>query len=164
MTPDAETTGTDVPAAEVDPILTNDQSETKPGLPILPPGNYRCKVVKVEQVRNSKDTGNLIKIQLGLLDEGVNAIGGEAVKPGFPLFAQIAITPTPNYEKAAIDRALKTFMLAAGVPNDHPGSGAFYPLSRFEGQVVVAKVKVSKETDDWPERNEVKGYVLPKNN
>lgn len=158
-----ETQTTQSPDPEVDPILTNDQSETKPGLPIIPPGNYRCKVVKVEQVRNSKDTGNLIKIQLGLLDEGVTAVGGsEVVKPGFPLFAQIAITPTPNYAKEAIDRALKSFMLAAGVPTDNPGKGAFYPLNRYEGQVVVAKVKVSKETDDWPERNEVKGYVLPK--
>lgn len=149
------------PEAEIDPVLMNDQSETKAGLPLLPPGNYRCKVMKIEQVRNSKDTGNLIKIQLATLDD-CHAISGESVKPGFPIFTQIPITPTPNYEKAAIDRALKTFMLAAGVPDGSPGTGPFFPLDRYNGQVVVAKVKVTKETDDWPEKNEVKGYQLPK--
>lgn len=149
---------------DVDPILTNDQSETKPGLPLLPPGKYRVSVVSVTQARNSKDTGNLVKIQLKLLDEGVRSVSGEACNPGFPIFTQIAITPTPNYDKGAIDRSLKTFMLATGVPEDNPGHGAFFPLNRYEGKVIPAeccKVTVSKETDDFPESNQVR-FVAPR--
>jgi hypothetical protein len=156
---DSSAPQTDAP--EIDPVLMNDQSETKPGIPLLVPGNIRARVSSIEQVRNSKNTGNLIKILLNTLDE-TTSVSGEVIKPGFPLFTQIPITPTPNYEKAAIDRALKTFMVAAGIPEGKPGTGPFFPLDRYLGQVVVAKVKVTKETDDWPEKNEVKGYVLPK--
>jgi hypothetical protein len=146
-------------SSDVDPILMNDQSDTKPGLPLLPPGNYSFKVVSIEQAPNSKGTGKLIKIQLGLMEEEeVCAVGGEPVHPGFPMFTNIPITPTPNYPKASIDKALKTFMLATGVPDESPGTGPFFPLTRYVGKVLpkeCCKVKVSKE------RNEVR-FVAPK--
>ena len=142
-----------------DPILTNDQSETKPGLPLLPPGKYKVKIVAIDQQRNSKDTGNLLVIQLGLLDEDVHAVTGELLKPGFPFFARIALTPTPNYTKESIDRAIKNLMLAAGVPDNAPGTGSAWPLDRFVGKVIpieCCKVTVSKETDEYAEGNQVR--------
>ena len=137
----------------VDPILMNDQTGTSTAMPLLPPDEYRLQVVKVEQARNSKNTGNVIKIQLKTLDDVV-AVSGEPIKAGFPLFHNISITPTPDYPQSSINRALKQFMSAAGVD-----TGAFYPLKRYEGMTVKAKLKVQPATDEWDEANRVSRFV-----
>jgi hypothetical protein len=141
---------------EVDPILTNDQSGTDTSMPLLPPNiAYRCKVVKIEQVRNKADTGNILKIQLGTMDE-TTSVSGEQIRPNYPIFDMIALTPTPNYSVESINKALKRFMVGCGEPE-----GSFYPYARFIGKVVKVKLKVTKATDEYDEQNKVKSYEEP---
>jgi hypothetical protein len=140
--------------SDVNPILMNDQTDTSTAMPLLPPDEYALAVVKVEQKRNSKDTGDVIKIQLKTTVE-CTSITGELVAPGFPLFHTISITPTPDYTISSINRALANF------EKDGCGEvGAFFPLDRYEGKIVRAKVKVQKGNDDYPdESNKISRFV-----
>lgn len=140
---------------QLDPILENDQTNTSTAMPLLPSDEYALGVVKVEQARNSKDTGNVIKIQLKTLSDHT-AVNGEPLKAGFPLFHTISITPTPDYPKSSIDRALKGFMLACGFDT---GSFASH-MHEYEGKTVRAKVKTRKATEEWDESNRISGFVV----
>ena len=143
-------------ATSLDPILTNDQSDTDTSMPLLPPNvAIRCKLVKIEQVRNKKDTGNGLKIQLATLDELVS-VAGEPVRPNYPIFDYIAITPTPDYPISSINKNLKKFMLGFGKK-----TGAFGDPQQYVGLVTKVKLKVTKATDEYDEQNKVKSYEEP---
>ena len=141
-------------AADVDPVLMNDQSDTSTAMPILPPDEYRLQIVKIEQVRNKADTGNVLKVNLKTTEDTI-AVGGEPVKAGFPIFHNISITPTADYLQSSINRSLKALMVAAGFE-----TGAFYPLDRYTGKVVRAKVKVQAATAEWEESNKISRFVV----
>jgi hypothetical protein len=139
----------------VNPILQNDQTDTSTALPLLPPDEYPLAVVKVECVRNSKDTGDVVKVQLKTTEDTVS-VTGEPVKAGFPLFHTISITPTADYPMSSINRALANFQ------KDGCGfmTGAFHPLDRYVGKVVRAKVKIQKGNEDYPDdSNKIQRFV-----
>ena len=161
MNEETETNGnqsTGASPGDIDPILQNDLGSTSPDEPLLAKDTYNLEVVKCVQARNKADTGNMIKIELKTT-EPLQAQDGSPVPAGRRVFTQIALTPTPDYSVATIQRALKRFRLACGCKDP----GAFYPLEQYTGMRVRTKVGLSKATDDYPNpRNEVKGWEIPK--
>ena len=137
---------------EPDPILSNDLTNTSTAISVLPANTYRLAVVRVEQARNKDDTGNVIKVQLKTLDD-ITAVDGQTVRAGWPLFDNIALTPTPNYPASSIEKNLKKFRLACGF-----AAGPFGDLLQYEGKIVRAKVKIQKATDEYDEANRIRGY------
>lgn len=141
-------------SAEVDPILTNDLSDTSTESPIVPKNDYPMTVAKVEQSKSEKTGNNMIVVQLKSLNP-ITAINGETLPAGaLYLFHRIVITPTEKMSAEQVKRNLKRFQVACGVR-----SGPFYPLDQYVGKNVMASVGISKATDDYPERNEIKGFV-----
>jgi len=141
--------------ADVDPILTNDLTDTSPDNPLIPKNDYAMTIVKIEQGK-SKNSGNaMLNIQLKTINP-TTAVNGEALPAGsVTLFHHIVLTPTEKLSAEQIKRALKRFQLACGVQ-----SGPVYPLEQYVGKNVMVSVGISKPTAEYPdERNEVKGFV-----
>jgi len=142
----------------IDPILSQDMSDVSANDPLLPKGQYRMEVMKVEQKQNSKQTGNVISIQLKTLDPAT-AVGGQPIPAGRYVFDTIGITPSERNTKDMIQRRLKKFQVACGV-----NSGAFHPVSQYEHKFVTVTLGMKKPTPDYPdEANQVKGYDVVAN-
>jgi|ERR1043165_3300535 hypothetical protein len=156
LTPEGST------SPEVDPILTNDMTDVKPDQPLIPKNDYVLEVVKLEQKRGKdKPDGtpgnSYISVQMKTV-EPITSVTGEPLPAGQTYFGRLMITPTDKLTKANIERGLKKFQLCFGVT-----SGAFFPFDQYVGKRGKVSIGFAKKTDEYPDdRNEVKGFVLPK--
>jgi hypothetical protein len=125
--------------------VANDHTDTSTAMPLLPADEYTLAVVDVTVERNSRNTGDVIKIPLKTTEDTVT-VTGEPAKAGFPLFHNISITPTADYPLSSINCALKQFMVACGYE-----TGSLYPLERYKGKLIRAKVTIQKGTEAYPD-------------
>jgi hypothetical protein len=149
----SESTIPTTPDAEIDDLLTADLADVCTDIPLLPKGLYRLKVTKLEETVNETSRKRGIKIALATLDEA-QSTRGEPIKPGFPIFDHISLTPTDNYPKESIMKRLKAFRQA--VTGDEGGS--FYPLEQYAGETVQAMLKVEPAKGEYGESTKVARY------
>jgi hypothetical protein len=143
-------------AQGIDPILQENLDDVSTNEPLLPKDDYEVEVVKLTQKRNNADTGNMINIEMKTTSDH-KAVDESLVPAGRRIFHRIVITPTEKMNADAVKRNLKRFQVACN------GDGNFYPLDQYVGARLTLKLGMSKTTDEYPdERNEVKGFVVPK--
>lgn len=143
--------------SDIPDILTNDVANYSSAMPLLPMDSYTLKVKKVELAKSAKG-GQLVKIKLETTEPHTAANGKENIKAGWPIFDQISLETSDNYPRESIERRIKTFRKAATGQD----SGAFFPLSQYEGATVRAKVKIQAAKDGFDERNAIGSYEMPK--
>ncbi len=138
-----------------DPLDTN-VSDVNISRPIVPPGLYDL-TIKEAKKDTTKAGGDCIKFQLATTADCMDVTGKENVPAGHILFHQITVTPTGKLTVDMIKRSVATIAQCAGV------GGTVRNLidtpQAFYGRTVRVKVGVSKETSEFPARNEIKDFV-----
>lgn len=138
-------------------MLDTDVSSIDTSFPRITAGLYEMSVDKAESVPNKAQTGNNIRLTLKTVSPASDT-NGNPVPAGFTLTNYIACTPTEKYTSAMIAKSVATFMKAAGLSGS-PRSFIDNPIVA-EGKILTVKVGIRKETPEFPESNEVKGFVI----
>lgn len=135
-------------------LLTNDLTDTQVNEPLLPEGDYRVEIVRVEERKSESSGGLYINIQCKTA-EPCTAVNGEQKSPGHSLWGRITTSPTEKRTAESISRDLKKFMVSCGVL-----SGSFAPLEQYAGKIAKLHLGFSKKTPEYPDdRNEVKRWL-----
>lgn len=135
-------------------FLDEDMSTIDTSMPLIKDGPCKLLLVKLEKLPNKKGTGFLLKFTLKATED-METVKGDLVHVGYPVFKQISITPTPQYDEDAIKRAVALFVQSA------KGTKLF-PLSQYEGMILPCRMTIRKERTDkdtgdvYPASNEVK--------
>ena len=136
-------------------ILSEDLSGVDTSTPLLAEGTYDVRVKEIKKVQAKDGVNHNLKIQLALVDKA-RSVDGELLNAGFPIFDQISLKVTENYDPR---KNLRRFQEAAGV------NGPFEPLSQYQDKVLRVQVKVAPESknkdtgETYPPKNQVKNYV-----
>lgn len=134
-------------------LLDEDMTGVDTSMPVLAPGLCETRIKEVKAARNSANDGDVIKIQLETVKEH-QSTKGETIKAGFPIFDTIPITPTEKMSKDQVKKRLAQFM--EGV---NGAAGVMNPLAQWAGKTVTVKLKIAKETPEYPESHKVASYV-----
>lgn len=124
--------------------------------PILPAAHYMFTLDDAKVEPNKSGTGNNLIVSHKLAEPAQDK-RGEPVSPGLVLKSYISLTPTDKYPidsvKKGVTRIARAAKLNCTVRQlmDNP--------SMLNGKTVKAKVKVNKETDEFPESNSIAGYA-----
>ena len=130
-----------------------DLNKVETGIPLLPPGDYEVKVVKMEVERNKANDGDLLNFKLVLVDPA-RSRDGEMLNPGFPIFGRASLKVTEKYDP--IKRHLVPLMdcFLGTRPQD-------FETDDFIGK--EGRIRVSVRNDEqYGESNEIKGYIAKK--
>lgn len=141
-----------------DPLDTN-VSDIDTSFPKIPANLYDLKIEKAEKVPNSKGTGDNLKIALKTTTN-IEAVTGEQLAAGsVTLFNNISLAETPKYTVESIKKNVAALAKAAGL-----GSMTVRQIlddpQILVGKVVRAKVGIQKETDEYPESNNIKQFMV----
>jgi len=127
--------------------------------PRIAPGLYELKVREGKKEPNRDGTKENLNFQLETLTSA-SSTTGEDVPAGHVLFHTISITPTKKYTADAINRSMAAMCQSAGVSIK---AGEFKANPNvLAGKFVTAKVGIQKETNEYAERNTIKGFVVKK--
>ena len=144
---------TNGPVGDIDPLLAENLDDVSTKEPLWPKSVYPLEIVKLVQVRNKANTGNMINIELKTTKEH-RAVTGENVPIGRRVFGRVLLTASENFGEGEIKRGVKKFMECFGQ------TGSLAPLDRFVGCVGDVRCGDSKATDDYPDvRTEIKDWV-----
>ena len=128
--------------------------------PLLPASNYEMVIKTAIVEPNKAQTGNNLVIQWATVNEQQSTKGQQIAPGAIVLKAYTGLVETPKYSKVmigqAITRIVKGTKLGAGIkPSD-----VINNPSQLVGKRAIVKVGLAKETDEFPERNEIKGLVI----
>lgn len=156
-------------AAEgVDPLDTN-VNDIDTSYPRIPAKVYDLKIASAKKEPTKDGTGERLTIVLETQEE-VTSTEGEPLQPGHKLTHYIGITELPErpskdgsktlrpYTAQDIAKAVAPIAKAAGLAVtvrsiiDNP--------AQLDGKTVLTKVKVSPETNEWPEANRIQDFVV----
>lgn len=136
----------DVPSTDVDTSF-----------PRLPAATYEMDIAKAETFHNPDKDIDMIKLELKTV-QAHRSTAGDELQPGFSLRTQIVTTPTGKLTVDMIKKSVATLAQSARVV------GTLRDImnnpTMLEGKRVRVKVGISKETSEYPERNEVKYFVV----
>lgn len=136
----------DVPSTDVDTSF-----------PRLPAATYEMDIAKAETFHNEDKNIDMIKLELKTV-QAHRSTAGDELQPGFSLRTQIVTTPTGKLTVDMIKKSVATLAQSARVV------GTLRDImnnpTMLEGKRVRVKVGISKETSEYPERNEVKYFVV----
>jgi len=152
LSPEAEMGG----ALEADPYSAPAEAYNT-DFPLVAPGLKDLEIVTGEKAVSKKGS-DMVVFKLKTTQEDVDT-KGETLHAGFPLFHRITITETEDRPAARIAKDLALLLKAAGKPELSPRAVMDQP-EVLVGCVVRAKVVVNKETDEYPESNGIKSFVL----
>jgi hypothetical protein len=153
----------------VDPLDTN-VNDIDTSYPRIPESLYDLKIASAKKEKTKDGTGERLTIALETTID-VKSTEGELLKPGHKITHYIGITEKPErqndrgdtiraYTNADIAKALAGIAKALEL-NTSPRSLMDNP-AQLEGKVVRAKVKINKETPQFPESNGIGGFVVRK--
>lgn len=138
-------------------ILSQDLSDVSTEMPLLKEALCNLTIAAVE-VKPSKDG---LKQNLNLTlktTTDMEAVNGETVNAGFPLYDTVCLTPSEKYSVDMIKRKLASIAKAAGL-------ATIRPFENLVGKVVAVKIRIQKEREDaitgdvYPARNAIKLYI-----
>lgn len=144
-----------------DPLDTN-VNDIDTSYPILPASQYQFKLEGCKREPTRDNDGERLTIP-HKLTEAAQDKKGEPVAPGHQITSYIGLTERlgvpgkQDYTINSIKKSIARLAKAAGVNAtvraiiDNP--------SILDGKVVIAKVRVNKETAEFPESNSIGGYV-----
>ena len=145
---------------EVDPFAVETGS-VDISFPIIIAGNVHAEIKSAEVVDGKKVEGSKnIKVTY-VTTQDTTSTKGDVIPAGSVTFFQhICITVTDKLTLDMIKKAVTRLAKAAGLPATTTIRSIMDDPSQLNGKPVVIKVKVAKETTDFPERNEVAGLVI----
>jgi len=124
--------------------------------PRLKPAPYDLVVAKAEVTSTAKG-GERLAITLKTTKDGFDKDGGN-LAAGYPIYHNIALTPTDDYPPKNINRNLNTVLKSAGLLKESARSLVQNPTI-LEGKIVRAKVGLKPERDGYPESNNIVQFV-----
>lgn len=151
-----------------DPLDTN-VNDIDLSMPRLPDGEYEFVIGECEVKRNNKDTGDNLVVPLKLNQEATSTDDEPLAVAQVVITDYIPITVGPytdrngkSRERTAVDvgKSIAKVARAAGVqatPRDIINSPAL-----LNGKALKINTKIAKATDEFPETNRIKSYVIPK--
>ncbi len=143
-----------------DPLGT-DIGSIDTSYPVLVADIYDMEVVDAK-VNPSKKGGKNYSVSLRTT-QPAKTTKGDNQAPGLVITQNISLTPTDKYSQASIDKALAKLAQWAGVSGVTMGDVRSDPAiltPRIKGHQGKVKISVSKETDEYPEGNNVKDLVI----
>lgn len=148
-----------------DPLDTN-VNDIDTSYPRLPAGLYDLKIGEVKKEPTKDHSGERLTIPMATVSEHTST-KGEPILPGLVITHYIGITPKPaaeagkrEYTNAEIAKAVAGIGKAAGLScsvRDIINNPA-----QLNGRVVRCKIKIQKETDEFPESNRIADFVVVK--
>lgn len=140
--------------ASADPLDTN-VNDVDTSYPILPAASYSFKLDGCKVQRNKANTGDILVVP-HKLNEKTQDRKGNDVFPGLTIIHRVSITETPEYTTENIKKNVARLGKAANV--SATVRQIMNSPSLLDGKIVQAKVKVNKETSEFPESNGIAGY------
>ena len=144
-----------VDGASQDPLDEN-VNDVNIEYPILPSAYYSFTLEGCKVERNKKDTGDNLVVPHRLAEPAQDK-RGEPVSPGLVITHRVSITPTDKYTvaqlKANVSRIARAAHLNCSVKE------LINTPAMLNGKPVKAKVKVNKETEEFPESNGIASYA-----
>ena len=144
----------------IDPaLLEQSTADIDTSRPRLAAGVMELEIVEAKKEPSKDGEKENLNLQLKTIKEET-ATTGDREAAGFYLFHTISLSPTEKYTGQRIVQALGELCQSArvnvklGVLLDDP--------SILKGKTVVAKVALQKETDEYPERNNIKNFIVKK--
>jgi hypothetical protein len=135
-------------------FLAGDMSQVDTSMPLIKEGPCELEIAKIEKTSNKKGTGFVLKFTLKATAE-METVKDDVVQKGFPFFKTISITPTEEYTKEAIIKAVALFVQCAGGKD-------LFPLQQYDGKIIPCRIIIKKGRRDpntgevYPPSNEVK--------
>lgn len=143
---------------ELDPLSTP-CDDIDISYPLLPASNYEMTIKEATLVLNKKETGN------NLVTKFANAKEAQSTKGDNIAIGQVVITmytglvTTEKYSSKDIAKNITRIVKAAKMTGVTPADIIANP-SQLAGKVVLAKVGIRAETQEFAEANEIKSFVI----
>jgi hypothetical protein len=153
LSPEAQDGGNQV---EADPFDVP-AADTNTDFPLIKPGIKDLEIVNGEPA-TSKSGNDMLVFKLKTTADDYDT-KGEVLNAGYPLYHRIVITPTEDRTAQRISKDIALLLKAAGQPTLTPRQLMNDP-ELLNGAIVRAKVVVQKATDEFPESNSIKSFVL----
>ena len=132
-------------------------SDVDTSYPIIPGSLYDLEVKKAERGKTKDEQGKKIDFELATTSD-TQSITGEPVPAGFVIMHNIGITPTQKYTVEMVKKALGSFLQAAGLGSLRLSDFMSNP-SQAVDKIIRCKVGISKETEEFSSRNQMKSFV-----
>jgi hypothetical protein len=149
------------PPADFDPNdpLSQSVDGIDTSFPLLPAGLYDFEIVDASvAAAKSNPNGQTMTIKLALTENATDT-KGEMLNKGFPIYMRIGLTPTEKYAAKDIAKKLADVLKKCGYATGVTPRQFISTPRMIVGKIVRAKVAIRKETDEFPESNEVKSLV-----
>jgi len=152
LSPDA------VGAAEVDP-LDQDVGGIDTSFPLLSPGLYDMEITEAS-VGHKKDdpSREVLTIKFVTTLDSLD-VKGEILHKGYPIFYRTGLTPTEDMPAKKVATNLARILKVCGFKSGVSPRQLTQDPKMVVGRVVRCKVKVQKETDDYPASNSISQFV-----
>ena len=127
-------------------------------MPILREKLYTVLIAKAEKTPSKATPGNFnLRLTLKTKEEALT-VTGEIIPEGWPLFQNIPITPNPEYTPQMISKKIAGVCKSIGLLGVTVKQIMDAP-TLLEGGVGTVKVKVAKETAEFPASNQVASWL-----
>ncbi len=152
--------GQDGGTTMADPLDTN-VHDIDTSYPVIPARHYDMQLGECVIKRNKKEDGDNLVIPHKLM-EATQDIKGNAVNKGYQITSYVSCQPSQKKDGTwttidDVKRAVAAVAKAAGV--NATVRQIITTPSLLNGKTVKANVGISKETDDYPASNKIKGYA-----
>ena len=130
--------------------------------PVIPATHYDMQLGECTLKENKKATGQNLVVPHKLMANAQD-IKGNAVNKGYTITSYISIQPQEKKDGTwttidDVKREVAKVAKAAGV--NATVKQIIMTPSLLNGKIVKANVGISKETDDFPASNKIKGYAV----
>jgi hypothetical protein len=127
--------------------------------PKLPAGLYAMEV-KDAVIAPSKSTpgAETATVKLVTIEDAVDT-QGEFLNKGFPVYYRFGVTPTPEYDAKTIAKKIATLLKHCGFTSGVVPRQFLSNPAMIVGKLLTVKIGIQKESNDYPESNQVKAFV-----
>lgn len=140
-------------------LLEQSVNDIDTSRPRLAAGVMELEIVEAKVEPNKAGDKDNLNLQLKTISDQTTT-EGDREPAGFYLFHTISLTPTEKYTAKRITDAIAQVCQSARV-NGKLGD-VLKDVAILKGRTVVAKVGLQKETDEYPERNTIKDFIVKK--
>jgi len=128
--------------------------------PIAPASNYILVIKDAKVEPNKKNTGNNLVTKWANTSD-ITSTKGDIIPAGSMVITQYTgLTPTEKRSNKDIAQDCARLIRGSRLPDATTGRDLINNPTILIGKELMVKVAIKKETDEFPEANEIKGIVL----
>lgn len=143
-----------------DPLNADVGDKELTKMPILMPDKiYRLEIRKPTVAAGKKDASKMVMRIPLYTTKDEQSTTGETINAGFPIFHYVTVTPGDKITPQQVAKNIGQVCQAAGVSGVKVSDVIANPEAYLDGKIVDAKVKTSKETDEYGEASTIKTFV-----